>query len=127
MAKSPNKPNAAGKAATGRTPGKSRPPASGNGTVSPAAVVKAQMPGWQIAKGTVAVASGFRMSDMKSQTGPTIEQLRRKFLGPQDAGADAPKLADVDESIQTIRVRPRDGGPAKTADIRNGKISIVQG
>lgn len=127
MAKSPSKPRAPVKAPTGPFTMKSDSRASRKGALTPAAVVKEQMPGWQIAKGTVSVAGSFRMSDMKSETGPTIEQLRRKFLGHQDAGIDAPALGEVDQSVQTVRVRPRDGGPAKTADIRNGKISIVQG
>jgi len=67
---------------------------------------------------------------MKSEMGPDIRQIRKKFFG-DDAADDAADgsdiFSDMDESRKTVRVKPEDGGPAKTADIKNGKISIVQG
>jgi hypothetical protein len=66
---------------------------------------------------------------ISSSTGPSLEQLRRKFLqgsGDADAAAASPvEFADPD--AKTVLVQPESGGPAKTADIRRGKVTIVQG
>lgn len=93
-----------------------------------AAILKEAMPGWELAQGTVALPSLSRVTDMKSEPGPSIEQLRRKFF-PQDAGHNVPTFGDVDKNRRTVRIRPKDGGPAKTADIdvNTGQVSIVQG
>lgn len=125
MAKAPSKSRTASKS----TPRCAEPKAGTRvkSKPTPAAVIRAQMPGWQIAKGTVAATGFLKANDMKTDKGPSIDQLRRKFLGTQDAGAERPTIADVNEGVQTVRIRPKDGGPAKTADIRDGKISIVQG
>lgn len=95
-----------------------------------ASVLKAQMPGWTLAHDEGELMPGVEDTIMKSETGPSIAQLRSKFLGGSaadavDAGGDA--LGNVDTSVETVRIRPNRGGPAKTADIKNGKVSIVQG
>lgn len=92
-----------------------------------AAFVAREMPGWQIDHNPETEAPSAEDSSMKSETGPTIAALRRKFLGEADAAADVSDLIGVDEKVRTVRIKPKDGGPAKVADIRNGKISIVQG
>ena len=99
-----------------------------------AAIVARQLPGYKLASPHTVVAPGFDSSDtvanMRSEKGPSIEQLRQKFL--RDHAADAAAVArntlgSVDNTVATVLVQPKDGGPAKTADIRNGKIAIVQG
>ena len=77
------------------------------------------------------------------------ERLKKKFLGTTNEDSrvvkdlktaiatDLPgwKITDdcVDElnysgnEIRTVKVQPKNGGPAKVADYRNGKIEIVQG
>jgi hypothetical protein len=100
------------------------------GKFSIASVLKAQMPGWTLAHDESELMPGVEDTIMKSETGPSIAQLRSKFLGGSavdavDTGEDA--LGNVDTSVETVRIRPSRGGPAKTADIKNGKVSIVQG
>ena len=99
-----------------------------------AAIVARQLPGYRLASPHAVVAPGFDSSDtvanMRSEKGPSIEQLRRKFL--RDDAVDAAvgvgnALGSVDKAVATVLVQPKGGGPAKTADIRNGKIAIVQG
>ena len=99
-----------------------------NGTVT-AAILAAEMPGWKLASDVGTMAPSVE-DGMKSERGPSLAQLRRKFLG--DDAADAPDdagdmLGELDTSVETVRIQPRKGGPAKTADIKNGKVSIVQG
>jgi hypothetical protein len=96
-------------------------------------VVAEQMPGWKLAP-TMRLRSPSYMTegDMKIETGPSIAQLRRKFLsdGASDGALtadDSSILANVNRRVKTVQVEPKSGGPAKTADIRGGKITIVQG
>ncbi|KQM30458.1 hypothetical protein [Sphingomonas sp. Leaf10] len=63
---------------------------------------------------------------MKTDGGPSLKNLRLKFFGQLDAKSGA-MLADVDHSVKTVRIQPKSGGAMKTADIRNGKVTIVQG
>jgi hypothetical protein len=105
---------------------------AGGAKVSVSALVAAQLPGWKLAPDSSppTQVAGEEDGVMKSEHGPSINQLRRKFLGDDaaDGAADSSDIfADVDESRETVRVEPRRGGPAKTADIKNGKVSIVQG
>ncbi len=68
---------------------------------------------------------------MKTDTSPSLEQLRRKFFGGGDKMADAAggnvTIAPYDDSVQTVQIQPKSGGPTKTADIKDGKVTIVQG
>ncbi|WP_289016293.1 hypothetical protein [uncultured Methylobacterium sp.] len=98
------------------------------------AFIAEQMPDWKLVPDDTAATLGFDDSDMvssmRSEKGPSVEQLRRKFLR-QDV-ADAPgdansALGSVDTSVATVRIQPKHGGPAKTADIRDGRVIIVQG
>lgn len=90
-----------------------------------ASILKGQMPNWTIVKGASLIeASGD--GQMKTDVGPSLNTLRVKFLGHRDA-VSGPMLADVDESVKTVRIKPKSGGSLKTADIRNGKVTIVQG
>jgi hypothetical protein len=102
-----------------------------NSRASAAALVAAQLPGWKLVPDRLAVDLEQETSDMRSEKGPSIAQLSAKFLGEADmadaADDSAATFADVDESTQTVQVQPRRGGPAKTADLKDGKISIVQG
>ena len=101
---------------------KRRPPGA---TESAAEVVARQMPDWQLVP---EVESDVVLDEaaMKVDQGPSIAKLRRKF-GVSDSGTGEPDLAPVDPSVETVRIAPKSGGPAKTADIKNGKIKIVQG
>lgn len=90
------------------------------------ASVATDLPGWKIVSNEKFTLSNLEASDMRTDEGPSIGQLRAKFLG-QDAGGLNDPFAKVDASVQTVRVQPRGGGPAKTADFKNGKVSIVQG
>lgn len=90
------------------------------------ASVAADLPGWKVVSNEKLSLPNQEVSDMRTDEGPSIAQLRAKFLG-QDAGSTNVPFAKVDDSVQTVRVQPRGGGPAKTADFKNGKVSIVQG
>jgi hypothetical protein len=100
-------------------------PASGSATVRAASLLKAQMPNWKVVK-SAPLFEAAGAGDMKTDGGPSIQALRVKFLGQRDAAGGA-VLADVDESVRTVRIQPKGGGSPKTADIRNGKVTIVQG
>lgn len=96
------------------------------------ALISEKMPGWRLAKPAASpVFTADELTAMKVDFGPSIEQLRRKFLGPDNAQdgvfGSADEFAPADITRQTIQIEPEDGGPAKTADIRGGEIKIVQG
>lgn len=78
-----------------------------------------------------------------------LERLKKKFLGTNNEDSrivkdlktaiatDLPgwKISEerIDElnysgnELRVVRVQPKNGGPSKVADYRNGKIQIVQG
>jgi hypothetical protein len=78
-----------------------------------------------------------------------LERLKKKFLGTNNEDSrvvkdlktaiatDLPGWKISDESIdelnysgnelRVVKVQPKNGGPSKVADYRNGKIQIVQG
>ena len=90
-------------------------------------LISTELPGWKIVADQE-IAPAPMEEDMQSDQGPSIADLRRKFLTEDDADAPAGEaFADVDQSVETVRVQPRNGGPVKTADIKNGKVAIVQG
>jgi hypothetical protein len=94
-------------------------------------IVEREMPGWRVVN--VRQTARIPIADsgtMKSQKGPSIAQLKRKFLGDgaRDAAGDQDAgFAPVNDKVKTVRIEPKAGGPSKTADIRKGKINIVQG
>jgi hypothetical protein len=93
-------------------------------TTSASALLKAQMPNWEVVKsGPVVMPKG---ADMRTDESISITKLRGKFLGQHDSSAAA-VIGDVDQGVRTLRIKPKSGGSAKTADIRNGKVTIVQG
>lgn len=113
---------AAGKKAAGDAAGKT----------SLAAIVAEQMPGWKLVPEMKLRSPDLTMEgDVKIDTGPSIAQLRRKFLGGGDADEgvadESTLLANVNRRVKTVQIAPKTGGPAKTADIRGGKVTIVQG
>jgi hypothetical protein len=62
--------------------------------------------------------------------GPSLKQLRRKFLGDSADAAESTAPDDYgafESSRVSVRVEPKEGGPTKTADIKGGKAKIVQG
>ena len=93
-----------------------------------------QFPGWKLAPAGVSSAQGIGAEEkdgiMKRARGPSTKELRQKFLGDDPApGASSASdvFSDVYESRKTVRVEPRRGDDAKTADLRNGETSIVKG
>lgn len=92
---------------------------------SVSALLKEQKPGWKLAPEP---KHGTRLVEtfaMKTDSAPSLQLLREKFLGDQDAAPVS--LGKVDDKVRTVRIQPRKGGASKTADVRNGKITIVQG
>jgi hypothetical protein len=97
---------------------------------SPAALVAKQLPGWKLVGEAVQPLQSMEDIVMKNETGPSLAQLRNKFLGAglMDGPSDnAPLLGHTDESVQTVQVQRKRGGAVKTADIKKGKVQIVQG
>lgn len=100
---------------------------------------KPELDGDAIAKAIAADLPGWKQVQRKpaahdtstAESGPSLADLRRKFLGA-DAAADG--VADgtddygsTNQRRKTVTVQPEQGGPTKTADIVNGKVKIVQG
>lgn len=98
---------------------------SSSSRVTPASVLKVQMPNWKVVPSAPFVETA-GVGDMKTDGGPSLKNLRLKFFGQRDSVAGT-MLADVDQSVTTVRIQPKSGGATKTADIRNGKVTIVQG
>lgn len=93
---------------------------------SAAAVIAREMPEWQIATQDTEADLSLDENTMKIDQGPSIAKLRRKF-GVTDSGPGEPDFAPVDDTVETVRIEPKSGGAPKTADIKNGKVTIVQG
>jgi hypothetical protein len=97
-----------------------------------AAIAKAvteQLPGWKLSR-TQAVAEDAAVGAAARLTpGPTIAELRRKFLGDAADGADSVEAGAAPSAtrIKSVLIEPEDGGPAKVADFVDGKLTIVQG
>lgn len=93
-------------------------------------VVAREMPEWEIVEKPAprfASAAAFdKGATMKIDEDLSIAKLRRKF-GVSDSNDKESAFKPVDTSVQTVRIKPRSGGAAKTADIKNGKVTIVQG
>jgi hypothetical protein len=77
--------------------------------------IRRDLPGWKLA-----TPSEVRKTPSSAAAGLSVkrvgdlEQLRAKFLRNE-------------EPVQTILVESPDGRHLKVADVRNGKVSIVQG
>jgi hypothetical protein len=101
------------------------------GSLSVDDVVARDLPGWRISTASQSVKQ--TVSDganLKTRKGPSISQLRAKFLGAgaKDASGGAePGFAPLDSSVKTVRVEPKSGGPAKTAAVKTNKIESVPG
>ena len=93
---------------------------------SAAGVIARQLPEWQLFEPEVEPDAVVEDHSMKIDNGPSIASLRKKF-GGADSDAGEPDFAPVDASVETVRIAPKQGGPAKTADIKDGRIKIVQG
>ena len=93
---------------------------------SAAAVIAREMPKWRLAARDEETDLALDENAMKIDQGPSIAKLRRKF-GVTDSGPGEPDFAPVDDTVETVRIEPKSGGAAKTADIKNGKVTIVQG
>ena len=93
-----------------------------------AAVVSKAMPGWRIVETPAQKAGKVEDGFVKIDQGPSIADLKRKFLRGDDAQDDAGNPFEADDGRIPVRIRPDTGGDAKTADIGpDGKVTIVQG
>lgn len=89
------------------------------------------MPDWLLVEGDEGSEADPKGNlKMKIDKTPSIADLRRKYFGggEVDGRADnaGPKYK-MAKNVQTVRIKPRRGDAAKTADIKNGKVTIVQG
>ena len=90
------------------------------------AALAKEFPGWKIVETPAQQAGSMEDEFVKIDQGPSIADLKRKFL-PDDVQDDADPF-DADDGRLPVRIRPEQGGDAKTADIGpDGKITIVQG
>lgn len=90
------------------------------------------LPGWDLVRKSNISDEAASQAVKSAQEGATIGDLRRKFLridtdaqsdgdyGPEHFGTFEPKRT-------TVLVEPKEGGPSKVADVKNGKATIVQG
>lgn len=63
-----------------------------------------------------------------TQPSPSLDALRQKFLGRSQSDAvESVKIGKLSSDVDVVSVKPKDGGPSKTADRKDGKITIVQG
>src|SRR5262245_57357640 len=89
-------------------------------------VVATQMPGWRIVRTKGKPMRKTRTldktgTDTPSKAAPSIKELKRKFLrksGASDSD-ESVEFSALDKSVKTVRVEPKDGGPALTADIKD--------
>ena len=96
-----------------------------------AQAIAKDLPGFKLAQpAPVAHDAAGALEAECEEHGPSIQQLRKKFLGDS---ADAAESAAPDDygafesNRVSVRVEPKKGGPTKTADIKGGKVKIVQG
>jgi hypothetical protein len=96
---------------------------------SASSVVEREMPGWKIVAPPPSppFEEAAMKTDTKNDLGFSLAKLRQKFGLTDAATKDEPDFAPVDDTVETVHVQPKTGGPTKTADIKNGKITIVQG
>lgn len=90
-------------------------------------VVRKQLPGW---KRSESAGDHPRHSVRQAiKQGPNVSDLRRKFFGGgvADNTAKQKTHARRPSDVQVVHVTPVDGGPSKVAEIRNGRVKIVQG
>src|SRR5262245_31873857 len=93
--------------------------------------VRNQMPGWKLAAGESdrdAMSAG--TTGPRAEPGVDLQTLRRKFLGA--AAAEVAPASDAaaggtSEPVEVFRIEPKEGGPSRVAERRNGKITIVSG
>jgi|SoiMethySBSTD1v2_1073268.scaffolds.fasta_scaffold15736_2 hypothetical protein len=94
--------------------------------------VKKQLPGWRVAKRDIADAP-VEPDHSKVRPGPSVGDLRRKFLTDEELAADANSDGGVEEAVgvdpgrDTFQVASEEGGETKEAEIYKGKARIVQG
>ena len=96
-----------------------------------ARAVAEQLPGWQLARKQPVADAATGRSIRNATPGVTLKELRRKFL-PGDEVSDAVEGGVLSEPApgsarKSVLVEPKDGGPAKVADIVGGKVKLVQG
>lgn len=100
-----------------------------------AKAISKSLPGWKLARQEDA-GDVPRTKPIQSDSGASLKDLRKKFLGGMiDSASVADSAADgiedygsLKKTRRTVRVEPTDGGPSKVADIdEDGEARIVQG
>ena len=83
-------------------------------------LIARDLPGWTLAPPKEHIA---RPANPNIRPGPSLAQLAKK------AGLPEPKLAWMNNqpSVESFRVMPAGGGASKVAELRNGRVQIVQG
>jgi hypothetical protein len=92
--------------------------------------VREQMPGWRLAKTKPKphVITHDDEGTGEAQSGATLADLRRKFLGQVDASdSTGESYSEPEAGITVFRIEPVSGGPARVAELRDGKIRVVSG
>ena len=82
-------------------------------------LIARDLPGWTLAP----LKQRVRTPNPNIRQGPSLANLAK------NAGLPEPRHAWLEgtPSVQTFRVMPIQGGPEKVAELRNGRIQIVQG
>lgn len=96
-----------------------------------AAIVARDLPGYELVPRVEAAAPA--VETMASRPRLTLEELRAKFLGPNDVvntGSAADEETPEDAGSGMVTVRPRAAGPSGrplAAVISNGRVTGIQG
>jgi hypothetical protein len=92
------------------------------------AIVEKALPGWELAETAAQQPSGAEDNKMSIDQEPSISYLKRKFLGEDVSDSSEEALFEEQDSRKPVRVKPKRGGQAKTADVTpDGHVTIVQG
>lgn len=96
-------------------------------------MVRKHLPGWKLSEDQIISSPASLADGAAVKRVGDIDALRKKFLGASGGALDplaAPSDAagvDIARRTRTVRVEPEGGGPAKVADIVDGRVTIVQG
>jgi len=95
--------------------------------------IKRDLPDWKLSASQGHVDASDAAVSSVSQRVAGVNELKKKFLGKSTVARKGVKAvsgsdnATQEKRVVTVRVVPKSGGPAKVADFRNGKMTIVQG
>ena len=95
--------------------------------------IKRDLPDWRLSASQGHSDASDAAASSVSQRVAGVTELKNKFLGKGTVVRKGVKLtlsaddATRERRVVTVRVEPKSGGPAKVADFRNGRMTIVQG